>query len=117
MHRAETSEQRQGMTKQAGKESHHDRDISNDIRQETDACKHDKFLENAKNPSGDLARIQTRINLIKSGSSGDLSKIGEIINGGTCEGQARNGRTPAESALGQLQRQPQIPGGITSGGI
>ena len=81
-------------------------------------CDKDKFQSALESPKEGLQSLQAAYNIAKSGkTTGDLSKIGEILDGGTCEGQARTGRTPAESALGQLQRQPQIPGGLTSGGI
>ncbi len=81
-------------------------------------CDKDKFLSALESPKEELQSLQAAYSVAKSGKiSGDLSKIGEILNGGTCEGQARSARAGAESQLGQLQRQPQVPGGLTSGGI
>jgi hypothetical protein len=81
-------------------------------------CDKDKFLSTLESPKEGLQSLQAAYSVAKSGkTTGDLSKIGEILNGGTCEGQARSARAGAESQLGQLQRQPQIPGGLTSGGI
>ena len=82
-------------------------------------CDPKDLSKQLETPSGTLAEFQSFLQQAKSGSAaGDLSKIGEILEGGTCEGQARSARSGAETMLGQLQRQPQQPaGGLTSGGI
>jgi hypothetical protein len=74
-------------------------------------CDSDGFKEKLKNPGLRKHKlVQEAIQVAQVGeTSGDLSKIGEILAGGTCEGQSRNGRTGADTMLGQMQRNPQQP--------
>ena len=73
-------------------------------------CDTEKFKEVLKSPTEELQQLQLAYAIAKSGQgNGDLSKIGEILAGGTCEGQSRDGRTGADSMLGQMQRNPNLP--------
>ena len=74
-------------------------------------CDSDGFKEKLKKPGLRKHKlVQEAIQVAQVGeTSGDLSKIGEILAGGTCEGQSRNGRTGADSMLGQMQRNPNLP--------